>query len=285
MSLAAFPRENILRLAQDLPSTPAVLGRLQHLLAEPNSEIDDICLLLKRDMAMSARVLRVSNSAYFSQAGIHTSLEEAVGCIGFQEIYKIVGLSVASRLSDAPLRYYGYGPERLWENIVASALAIESLAQFVGINPRSAYTAGLMRSMGKLVLDRLAAASAPPPRPFDAANGERLGAWEKRSFGGENPEASALLLQAWNFPEETVEAVRNHYHPCESQGSLSAGLLNLAGGIAQGLGCGLPGEEAYWVLDPAKLELTGLSEDEIKLSAEETRMALAEVRWAFAVAA
>jgi HD-like signal output (HDOD) protein len=285
MSLAAFPRERILRLAQDLPSTPAVLGRLQHLLAEPNSEIDDICLLLKRDMAMSARVLRVSNSAYFSQAGTHTSLEEAVGCIGFQEIYKIVGLTVASQLCSSRLSYYGCSPERLWENIVASALAIESLAQFVGINPRSAYTAGLMRSMGKVVLDRLAVESVPAPAAFDPANGERLGAWEKRSFGGENPEATALLLQAWNFPAETIEAVRKHYHPCESQGTVSAGLLNLAGGIAQGLGCGLPGEEAYWAIDPAKLELAGLTEDEIKLSAEETRMALGEVRWAFAVAA
>jgi HD-like signal output (HDOD) protein len=285
MSIAAFPRERILQLAQDLPSTPAVLGRLQQLLADAKSDLGEICALLKRDMTLAARVLRVSNSAYFGNSNSHGSLEEAVGCLGFQEIYKIVGLAVASRVCGSRLNHYGYAPERLWENVVASALAIESLAQFAGVNPRSAYTAGLMRSMGKLVLDRLAGEIQPPASRFDAANGERLGAWEKRVFGGENPEAAALLLQAWNFSGETVEAVRHHYQPGPEEGGVEAGLLNLAGGIAHGLGCGLAGEEGYWIVDPAKLELTGVTEDELKLSAEETKMELSEVRWAFAVAA
>jgi len=279
MSATSSLRENFLRLAQELPSTPAVLGKLQRLLADPNTGLDPVCGLLKRDMALSARIIRISNSAYFGPAASHTSLEEAVGCIGYEEIYKAVGVTIAREFLNRDLRWYGCTAERLWENAVCSALAMESLAQFVGINPRSAYTSGLMRSMGKILLDRLASEQAPPPAPYSAEDGRPLGRWEARTFGWENPAVTALLLKDWNFPDEVGEVVRRHYQPeVQPFGEMPACLLNFAGRIARDLGFGLAGEDAYWEPHPVKFTCTGLTENEISLCTEETRLAFAAVQ-------
>ena len=130
------PWDQILLCARQLPATPAILGKLQHLLRDANTDLEDVCTLLKRDTALAARTIQVSNSTYFSPALPHASLEEAVGCVGFDHICKVVGMSISAQLCDRDLRHYGIASDRLAENTLVCALAMESLAQFVGIDPR-----------------------------------------------------------------------------------------------------------------------------------------------------
>jgi len=276
-------RDRILSLAKDLPPAAAVLGRLQRLLADPNATLDDICGLLKRDIALSSRILRISNSAYFSPATPNASLEEAVGYVGYAEIYKVVGITIASQCWSKDLHFYGYTPEQLWLNAMSSALAMESLAQFVGLNPRSTYTAGLMRSMGKIILDHYAAESTAPPEPFAKGAGKPLGEWEMAAFGSDNPTVAALVLREWNFAPETCDAVLHQYHPEASPGGdLTPWLINLAGRITVELGYGLAGEDSYWELRPETLARTKLAAADLELCTAETKMAVDAVRQAFA---
>jgi HD-like signal output (HDOD) protein len=278
MPAAAPSREAILRVAQKLPTTPAVLGKLQRMLANSDSDLQDICALLKRDLALSVRILRISNSPFYGSASPRTSMEDAVGCVGYNEIYKVVGLTVASQIVSADLHYYGYKADRLWDNFLCSALAMESIAQYVGLNPRSSYTIGLMRSIGKIVLDRLASEERPTPKPFLPGT-EPLIEWEIRNFGCDNAAIAAVLLKGWNFSGETGAAVRQHYRPeSEPMGGISAFALNIAGRITQDLGYGLEGEEPCWEGFEAKLEHAKLNEVEYKMCVEETKTALDNVR-------
>ena len=240
--------------------------------------MDDICALLKRDLSLSVRILRISNSPFYGSSVPHTSLEEAVGCVGYNEIYKVVGVTVATQMVTADLKYYGYRAERLWENFLCCALAMESLAQFVGINPRSAYTIGLMRSIGKIVFDRIAGEERPGPKPY-VHGAKSVVEWEIDNFGCDNAAIAAVLLKAWNFAGDTANAVRQHYRPeGEPMGGVPSFALNLAARIAQELGCGLAGEEPCWEGFEAKLGHAKLTEDEYRLCLEETKMALDNVR-------
>jgi HD-like signal output (HDOD) protein len=275
--------DKILSLAKDLPPAAAVLGKLQPLLADPNATLDDICGLLKRDIALSSHILRISNSTYFSPATPNTSLEEAVGYVGYAEIHKVVGITIATQCWCKDLRFYGSTADQLWQNAMSSALAMESLAQFVGLNPRSTYTAGLMRSMGKIILERFAAESRPPPEPFAKGSGKALGEWEVAAFGSDNPTVAACVLREWHFAPETCEAVLHQYRPQASQeGELTPWLLNLAGRISLELGYGLPGEESYWELQPEALARTRLATADLELCTAETKMAVEAVQQVFA---
>jgi HD-like signal output (HDOD) protein len=272
------PWDQILQCARQLPSTAAILGKLQILLADANSDLEDVCGLLKKDTALAARTIQISNSPFFSPALPHASLEEAIGCVGYNQICKVVGLTITSQLCEHDLRYYGIPSERLFENTVVCALAMESLAQFVGVDPRSAYTTGLMRSVGKLVLDRMAAEGTREPYP--AVGGPILSAWEMVGWACDNGMVAAFLLEKWNFSGETVEAVRQHYEPsvASPDAATAAYLLNFAARIAEDLGYGLPGEASAWEGLAEKLPLAGLTEAEFELSREETQMAFEQVR-------
>jgi len=278
MPPAVPPWDQILQCARQLPATPAILAKLQLLLADVNSDLEAACALLKRDTALAARTIQISNSPYFSPGLPHASLEEAVGCVGYDQICRVVGLTVSSQLFDRDLRHYGIAAERLSENTLVCALAMESLAQFAGVDPRSAYTVGLMRSVGKLVLDRLASEQAREPYP--AEGGPPLTAWETVGWGCDNGMVAAFLLEKWLFPEETVEAVRQHYEPSAAapEAAVSAHLLNLAARIADDLGHGLPGEAPAWNDVAGKLSVAGLNQAEFDLCREDTRAAFDKVR-------
>jgi HD-like signal output (HDOD) protein len=278
MPAVAPSQEAILRVAQKLPTTPAVLGKLQRLLANSDTDLDDICALLKRDLSLAVRIIRTSNSPYYASGLPHSSLEEAVGCIGYNEIYKVVGATLASQIVSSDLPFYGYRADRLWENFLCCALAMESLAQFVGMNPRSAYTIGLLRSVGKIVLDRLAAEARPSPAPYSCER-EPVANWEVRYFGCDSAAIGAILLKAWNFAADNATAVRQQFRPeADSPCALPAFALNIAARIAQELNCGLSGEEPCWEDFEAKLSHAKITEGEYKICVEDTKAALDNVR-------
>jgi len=283
MADISLPREKILALAQKLPATACVLGKLQQLLSDPNAGLDEICELLKRDTALAARILRISNSPYFGSATPNASLEEAVGCVGYHEIYKVVGLSVSAQLLEKELAYYGYTALQLWENTLCTALAMESLAQFVGVNPRAAYTAGLLRSMGKIVLNMAAAETLPIAEAFPRSASKAVGEWERAMWGWDSAGVAVLLLEEWNFSPETCAAVRGYHFPEKtSADEIGPCLLNLAGAVAQTLGVGLAGEECYWQPHPVIFNRTQLTARDLELCTDETKLAFIAAQQAFA---
>jgi HD-like signal output (HDOD) protein len=285
VSMGAVPlsRVKILSLAQKLPATACVLGKLQQLLTDSNAGMDEICSLLKRDTGLAARILRISNSPYFGSATPNSSLEEAVGCVGYDEIYKVVGLTVSAHLLGKELVHYGYSAQRLWENTLGTALAMESLAQFVGVNPRAAYTAGLLRSMGKIVLELGANESSAGVTAFPASGVPVLGDWERAKWGWDSSAVTLLLLEEWNFSPETCAAMRGYLVPETTPiDEVGPSLLNRAGGVAHSLGVGLAGEESYWRQHPEAFSRTRLTDADLELCTDETKLALGDALAAFA---
>ena len=271
-----------MRRAANLPAAAAVLSQLQRLLQDGSTSLEDVCGLLKRDMSLTARILQLSNSSYFAPGIPIASLEEAVGFVGYDEIYRIAGVVVGIQLTQKDLCLYGCSAGRLWENTLCGAFAMESLAQFASVNPRLAYTAGLMRSMGKVVLDVMGSDAAPARGHFDADSSRPLGEWEQETFGCDSQAAGALLLEEWNFPPEIFEAVRHHANPEECGTPMAYGpLLNLAAGMAEELGHPLPGEQPYWSGKGARLAAAGLSGGDLDLCRAETQLSLDRLKDAF----
>ena len=97
--------------------------------------------------------------AYGSGGGI-ASIEEAVNRVGFSEVYRLTGLAAAAQFIDRNLSFYGISAEQLRNNTLVVAFAMDSLAKSAGVDARTGYTAGLMRLVGKLVLDQYAKSSS-----------------------------------------------------------------------------------------------------------------------------
>src|SRR5207249_8640140 len=121
------------------------------LVQDVNSDLDQVALLLRRDVALGAKIVRISNSMVFGGGAKIASIEAAVNRVGFSEILKLVGTATAARFNDSALLYYDIGGQDLRSNMLYVALAAEALAGAARIDSRMAYMAGLMRPLGCLV--------------------------------------------------------------------------------------------------------------------------------------
>lgn len=273
-------RELLLQIARQLPAAPQILQQLNDLLTDVNSGLEDIARLLRRDSVLAGKIIRISNSAAFGMSGRVGSIEEAVNRVGYAEIYRLTGLAAAAQMADQNLSFYSIKGPQLRDNSLFTALCAEALAARVKSNARVAYTAGLLRSTGKLVLDRFAARSPKTSTPFMQAGAGGLIAWEQANFGCGNAEVGEMVLSAWRFPDAIVQPIRNQHKPAPQTGdyALTGTLLQLACALAQSAGHGLLGELDCWSVTPAALQLTGLTSSLVSEAAEEAKVSFEAIK-------
>ena len=90
-SEAIITRAKILEVAQGLPAAPRVFADLERILADPEASLEHVAEAIKRDTAMAAQVIRLSNSAALGADHRVGSVEEAVLRVGHREVFRIAG--------------------------------------------------------------------------------------------------------------------------------------------------------------------------------------------------
>lgn len=261
-------RDQIITLGNKLAPAAATFGRLRTLLLDPNTSLDEILHLIRLDPALTFHVIRMSNSVLFGLRERTDSLDIAVARVGLSEIFRLVGLAAVQQVCQSDLHRYRLKANRIWENAVATAAAAEVLATRAGRDAGLAYTAGLMRMIGRVVLDAMPNAPTYPGE----AEWPSVTEWEQMVFGTTANEVTTQLLDYWRFPADVVESVQGHFDPMASERSnIGACVLNLACGVAARFGLDLPGEGGNWICTPAKLTLAGVSEADLEDCATRAR--------------
>jgi len=261
-------RETILTLGNKLAPAAATFGRLRTLLAEPDTDLEEIVQLIRLDPALTFHVVRMSNSVLFGMRSRIDTLDAAVSRVGFGEIHRLVALTALQQVCQRDLGVYRLTAQRIWENAVATAAAAEVLAKRAGREPGLAYTAGLLRTLGRVILDGAARGDIYPGE----AEWPSVAEWEQKTFGTTAAEVTTALLEHWRFPAELTESVRGHVDPLtEADSNVGACVLNLACGVAARFGLDLPGETSHWIVNPAKLTLADVTEEDLEECAARAR--------------
>lgn len=266
----AISRDTLLEQARMLPAAPQVLASLCELLQEVNTGLDEISDEIRKDPALAARVIRISNSVIFGGGIKVGSVDDAVNRVGFSELLRLVGAATAAGLVDRSLICYGVGAEKLRESLLLHALASEALASYAGTDPRIAYAGGLLRSLGMMVLDRAARGRLAPTDGYDPVGFGTYADWERSRFGVTGGEVATMILDEWRFSAELVAAIGAHLLVTEEDyEDRLACVLNLAGAIVSEAGMALQGEKSYWAVTPEKLAGAGLDENDFHTAAEQ----------------
>jgi HD-like signal output (HDOD) protein len=250
LSVIPITADDVLGVADTLLPGPQILVQLGRLLQNSSTDLDEVTNRVRRDPALTARLIRIANSAAFAETEPVASVEDAVALIGFKEVHRIVGFAMLEQIGNGNLTVYGISSRQFMENSLFSALLMEELAAGAREDPRSCYTIGLLRSIGKVCLDRLARDHDDGDIPM-LNNDLGLADWEDLVFGISSNRAAATILSAWRFPTDFTAAIGNHYKP-EAQHEPLTHLLSLAASMADILGYGLEGEARYW-LDPGAI--------------------------------
>jgi HD-like signal output (HDOD) protein len=259
----ALTRDQILDHARALPAAPRVMAELCELLQDINTDLDQIALAIRADAALAARVIRISNSVVYGGEWQVASIDEAVNRVGFEEVLRLVGTASIASFVDRSLAMYQLEAEDVRSSLLMHALATEALSRHVSIDPRTAYTAGLLRALGMMVLDRAARGRLAPELAYDPQQFPTYLDWETARFGLGAVDVTRMVLDEWRFPDEIVTAIEEHLlqRPSSYENPFAC-LLNVAGSIVTEAEFALPGEKSQWVLTPEKLAAAGLDEQQ-----------------------
>ena len=193
-----------------LGASPNVLVKLAELAKDPDADLGSIYGLLRNDGPLSADIIRISNSPYYSPVALHSNLTSAIHQIGLREVHRVVNLSLSRQLFARDLPGYGISAQDYWNQSIAAALVMEALAKHADLNPDDAYTIGILHAIGRVLINRVV-----DEKGFSIFwdGHQPLEEWERETVGFDYAEAGALLLEHWRFPATTCEVIRWQLNP------------------------------------------------------------------------
>ncbi len=235
-----FKEEIIKRIdkAADLPPLPGVFLKLDKLMGNSNSSATDVAVLMKDDMALTTRVLRVANSAAFSGTNKVTSVAQAVARLGFKQTGDIIrALSLVGLFKSGGMVDY----KKFWRHSLSVAAATELIPRHLGrmsLSPDSLYSAGLLHDVGIFVMEQYGGDLYYSVLSMALDTEVPLYVAERNMMDIDHAEVGALLLTKWGIPADLITATGQHHQPYKpSRGGMStADVVNLANMVCTDLG-------------------------------------------------
>jgi putative nucleotidyltransferase with HDIG domain len=206
-------------LTGDLPVLPTAASKLMRTSAEEAS-VAELASIAGSDPVLAARLVGVANSAAFGRGVQVIGLNQAVLRLGVPFSRKTLLAACFDRLfASATL-------QEIWQHSNNVAALAYELAAVCGADAETAWMAGLLHDIGRLVTQRCPAQSQVEANALMAA-GFPLVYAETLIYGVDHAALGGDLLAGWQLPEEIVEAVKWHHRP-ESTESALAGIVCLA---------------------------------------------------------
>jgi HD-like signal output (HDOD) protein len=197
---------------RDLPSLPRVFAELKLALGDPRTTIEQVSRIVERDIAVSAKLLQLVNSAFFGLARDVTDVKTAVSCLGMTVLHDLVLTLEVFRSFNAN----EFVTEEYLESFHLHAQLTARIAAGISQNNRlspGVVLAALLHDVGKLVIAERTPAHFARALNQSRAEGRPLFEVEEELTHISHAEVGAYLLSLWGLPYSLVEAVAHHHHP------------------------------------------------------------------------
>ncbi len=188
-----------------LPTVPAVTQKLIASFSDEDVSFKQIAEHISADPALSAKLLRLANSAYFHLSRTIGTVDEALQMLGFVMVRNLV---MGNGMAHAFKGTQGMDLPQFWRYNLYTASAARWFASKLGTNADLVFTVGLMHGLGQLQMHVAAPKDMQPLDQQLTVLDAGRAALETDTLGFHNGEVAAALAQMWNFPEPIVDALR-----------------------------------------------------------------------------
>jgi putative nucleotidyltransferase with HDIG domain len=236
-----------------LPSAPKAFQEILACLQRPTASVADAAKIIGRDVAMTANVIKLVNSAFFGSRQPVSTADRAVAYLGLDTLGALV-LGHGVFKSGVTTGVEGFSLERLWQHSLDVAAAARTVAlseKLTHAKADEAFLGGMLHDVGKVVFaTRLGPTTDHPSASTEDASVQ---------MEAHHAEVGAYLLGLWGFPNPIVEAVAFHEAPGQmaSQALGLPMLIHIADRLVHQRNVGRPGAVAR-ELEPGLLEKLGL---------------------------
>lgn len=208
--------DEIMRKVQYLPPLSSSATELLRLSERHEMSAQDMAAIVQRDPVLVAQVLRTANSAAYRKREPITSVPLAVSILGNMTVFGIALGYCMSGVFDRPLNGYEAGESALWKNALCTAIAARLLAPHAreDVNPETAYTAGLLHDIGKMIISEyLKGRTNRLVATVDEGAHKQFLDAEIEQLGIDHAATGAAIARHWKLPEPIIEAMARHHQP------------------------------------------------------------------------
>ncbi len=205
--------------SDELPTLPTVASKLITLTSKEDTTLADIGELVSQDISLSAKILKVSNSAFYSFPQQIGSIKQAVSILGMNAVRSLV-LSFSFLTMKGGKVETRFDFQRFWEKSLASAVTAKLILEHVkGAETEEVFVSGLLQNLGTLILAR--SFPAEYDRVLQAIEDDQQDIFiaEETIFGINHAVVGAAVAKNWGFPEVLLIPIQFHHHPDQYTGN------------------------------------------------------------------
>ncbi len=243
---------------QSLPTVPSSLKRVSQIFERPHTTLEEIGRFVAADPALTARVLKMVNSAMYGFPERISSVTHAVMLLGLNVIKgMLLGISIFDIMQKLMVG--------LWEHSLGTAIVARQIAEKKGIkDPEEVATAALLHDIGKVILiiefqqlyEKALHDAVLRHIPIVEA--------EMAVFNETHAVVGMWLARKWRFPPNLVEVIGYHHRPRMAKTApMETAIVHFADVLVRARGCGFAGDPFAAAVDPATFELLSLTDHDI----------------------
>ena len=255
-------KNRILKSLVDLPPMHEVVMKAQEIMADPNSNMEDLAAIIETDQSMVVKILKLMNSAYYGLSREVSSVRQACGLLGFQALRELIVAVGVSNVLGKKLKGYEFESGELWLHSIATGFCSRILAEKKNRElANDAYTGGLLHDVGKIILDPYVLERKNAFDDFTKDETKMVLDAEKSILGFDHAEIASDICRKWHIPENVTLAIQYHHYPSLSAGSELAHIVHTADYLVRLSGLGYEDDDLMIELEEGALDFLGFTQE------------------------
>jgi putative nucleotidyltransferase with HDIG domain len=217
----------------NLPTPPIVFAQVNKVINDPNTSAYQIGSIVAEDPALSAKILKLTNSAFYGLSRTITSVKQAIVILGLDVVRSLV---LSASVFDAFSKQYKIDKDYLdafWRHSLSVAFMARIISRTKSfpsfLEAEESFSAGLLHDIGKLVIfaqmpdDCKKVAKALLDNPNLPGN-----MIEEEILGFDHAAVGSYLSQKWNLPESLAVAINHHHNPDAVPDNITTHIINVS---------------------------------------------------------
>lgn len=259
---------------KQLPTLPVMMTRILKCVENENSSAADVAKIVSNDPAISSKILRCANSAFYGRANKVDTLKEAVIIIGFNTVKQLVlATSMVESFSNVKSQKT-FDQLEFWKHSIGTATAAAMIfAKSSKINTDRIYTAGLLHDIGKLVMDIYFHKDYEAAVDKAASESLFISQAERYIFKSDHGEIGAWLAERWHFPDSLKVPMQFHHNVDDADIDYKCAtmMIHVADFVSRSAEVGMCNAQKPPVLEEKLLSLVNLKPPDISRAIKELK--------------
>lgn len=252
----SYSLDDIVARTNKLASLPAVYNELKAAIDDPDSNIDEITSIIKKDPDISARMIGLANSSLYSFGGNVSNINRVVMLIGTRQLHDLILATVVISQFKG-LSIQGIDMKSFWSHSIACGIAARNIATWLREpNVEKYYITALLHDLGRLMLFLQEPEVMQTLLESHLNSSTALHLLESQTLGFDHATAGSQLLTSWDFPLTLSEPIRLHHRPNKSpeEFALNTSVIHVADLIVNAMKLGTSGQKFVPRLDDQALQ-------------------------------